>query len=207
MSKYELWYKQITDRGQQRKLEQPYEKHHIIPKCFGGDNTKSNITILTAREHFVCHWLLTKIYKDGEKHWQMLNAIRIMRAENANQRRYNTKITSRVYAKLKEEYTILQREKVSGPNNGMFGRKQTEEARRKISEANSGDKNPAKRPEVAEKISTTMLGRTREAFSEEWKQKMSLAKKDKPQRICSCVICKREISVSNIKQHYKWSHP
>ncbi len=39
------------------------ERHHIIPKCMGGGNEAANIAILTAREHFIAHWLLYKIHK------------------------------------------------------------------------------------------------------------------------------------------------
>lgn len=43
-----------------------YEKHHIIPKSFGG-NKENNLVKLTAREHFICHWLLVKMYNRGTK--------------------------------------------------------------------------------------------------------------------------------------------
>lgn len=36
------------------------ECHHILPKSLGGSNDKSNLINLTAREHFICHLLLTK---------------------------------------------------------------------------------------------------------------------------------------------------
>jgi len=39
-----------------------YEHHHIIPKCMGGSNDNENIVLLTAREHYISHWLLVKIY-------------------------------------------------------------------------------------------------------------------------------------------------
>ena len=35
-----------------------FEKHHIIPKCQGGTNNPSNLVLLTAREHYICHKLL-----------------------------------------------------------------------------------------------------------------------------------------------------
>jgi hypothetical protein len=44
-----------------------YEKHHIVPKCMGGADAAINIVKLTAREHFIAHILLAKIY--GGKHW------------------------------------------------------------------------------------------------------------------------------------------
>ena len=30
------------------------EEHHIIPKSFGGPDSKDNLVRLTAREHFIC---------------------------------------------------------------------------------------------------------------------------------------------------------
>ena len=43
------------------------ERHHIIPKCMGGTNDIKNIVALTAREHFICHWLLWKAYRNIDK--------------------------------------------------------------------------------------------------------------------------------------------
>lgn len=37
-----------------------YERHHIIPKCMGGNDVISNLAYLTAREHYLCHYLLYK---------------------------------------------------------------------------------------------------------------------------------------------------
>ena len=44
-----------------------YELHHILPKCLGGDDYSENLVLLTAREHFIAHKLLTKIYPDNKK--------------------------------------------------------------------------------------------------------------------------------------------
>jgi NUMOD3 motif len=175
MNKYKKWYYDITSRGQSRISEAYSEKHHILPRSLGGSNEKSNITSLTAREHFICHWLLTKIYNEGEAHWKMLNALRIMRAENKNQTRYETKITSRVYQNIKEEYSRLQSEKNRGENNGFYGKKHNESAKKIISEANKGEKNGSKKPEARLKIASTKLGKKRGEFSEEWKQNLSTA--------------------------------
>lgn len=38
-----------------------YEKHHIIPTCLGGSNTKENLVLLTPEEHFDAHLLLALI--------------------------------------------------------------------------------------------------------------------------------------------------
>lgn len=50
-------YNQLIKRVKTRILEGYYEKHHIILKCMGGDNSLENLVKLTAREHFLCHWL------------------------------------------------------------------------------------------------------------------------------------------------------
>jgi hypothetical protein len=173
MNKYEKWYAAITKRGQNRLTESYTESHHIVPRSLGGNNLPKNITKLTAREHFICHWLLTKIHREGEAHWKMLNAIRIMRAENKNQQRYSNRITARVYSNLKEEYARLQSEKMMGENNPMYGRPVSEEVRQGRSERASGDKNPAKRPGVGAKISKAKTGVTRKPFSAEWKAKLA----------------------------------
>jgi hypothetical protein len=170
MSKYQNWYDQITQRGQNRETKTGHEKHHIVPKSLGGSNQKSNLTYLTPREHFICHWLLVKIYAEGEPHWKMLNALRIMRAENKNQTRYKTKITSRVYEKLKVEYATLQSERHTGTNNPFYGKNHSEEVKKKISLANKGRKQPL---EEKMKQKQAMTGKKRPEFSQDWRENLS----------------------------------
>jgi NUMOD3 motif len=173
MNKYTKWYSAITTNAKQRQLDTYTERHHILPESLGGPNTADNLVDLTAREHFVCHWLLTKIYPTGEEHWKMLNALRMMRAENPRQQRYKTKITGRVYANLKEEYAKIQSEKNKGAGNGFYGKQHTDEARRRISEANTGRKQT---PEEKAKQIKAITGRKRAPFDEVWLDKLSQAK-------------------------------
>ncbi len=175
MNKYKKWYDNIIAIGKHQR-EPGYERHHILPKSLGGTDEKFNLIFITAREHFICHWLLTKIYPTGEEHWKMLNALRMMRAENKNQQRYQTKITSRVYAKLKEEYSELQSERFSGANNPFYGKTHTDEVIQRIREANTGEKNGAKQIDARRKITDSKLGKKRAEFSEEWKTNMAKAK-------------------------------
>lgn len=44
-----------------------FEMHHIIPRCMGGNDEEENIVALTAREHFLAHYLLMKIYPNEYK--------------------------------------------------------------------------------------------------------------------------------------------
>ena len=43
------------------------EKHHIVPKCIGGTDDVTNLVLLPYKAHFICHWILTKIYPNNKK--------------------------------------------------------------------------------------------------------------------------------------------
>jgi hypothetical protein len=173
MNKYTKWYNQIIKRAQDRLLEPPYERHHIKPRSLNGTDDRENIAFITPREHFICHWLLTKM-TTGEDRYKMLNALRMMRAENPGQKRYHTKITARVYESLRLEYARLQSERIRGENNPMWGKTHTEEARRAISEKNTGKK--LTEEQIARQVAA-QTGRKRAPFSEEWRARLSESKR------------------------------
>ncbi len=60
-----------------------YEAHHIVPECMNGEGSTSqwrwhpNIVLLTAKEHYLCHRLLCKIYPENHKlafaFWHLCN--------------------------------------------------------------------------------------------------------------------------------------
>lgn len=81
-SKYTSWYFNIINQAKSRiKFDDSiyYESHHIIPRSLGGNDSESNIVKLMAREHFICHLLLTKaVNKEFKKKmnfafWRMCN--------------------------------------------------------------------------------------------------------------------------------------
>lgn len=78
-NKYHKIYFQIIEKAKSKQRtyndEVYYEKHHIYPKSIFGKN--KDTVILTAKEHFVCHWLLTK-FTEGEDKRKMLFALRGM---------------------------------------------------------------------------------------------------------------------------------
>lgn len=102
---YERIYTQIIQRAnnenRSRNKSVYFEKHHIIPKCIGGDNSKENLVFLTPREHFICHWILVRIYTDNSKlhcaFWNMCNG-----RTSGNQNRYI--VSGRQYQEAKELY-------------------------------------------------------------------------------------------------------
>lgn len=90
-------------RSQKKKFSEYYEFHHILPKSLFPLWIKksSNIVALTAREHFFCHQLLTKIYP-GRK---MLFAL--WRLSHSST--YCLK-SSRQYSIIQKQHSELQKE-------------------------------------------------------------------------------------------------
>ena len=174
MNKYKQWYTNITDQARNRTLDTYTESHHIVPRSLGGGDDPTNIVDLTAREHFICHWLLVKM-TTGKEHYQMLNALRMMRAEKQGQQRYNTKITARVYESIKQEYSILQSNRFSGNKNPMYGKKRTQEMNDAVSRANKGRVPPKKQIDnlKAALAERKVNGIKRAPYSEEYKQERS----------------------------------
>ena len=73
-NKYTNIYYSIIDSAMSRTLLAGYtERHHIIPKSLGGTNSSDNLVVLTAKEHFICHRLLTKM-TTGKHKAKMINA-------------------------------------------------------------------------------------------------------------------------------------
>jgi len=79
-SKYTRWYYAIIENARCQPDRGTYtEKHHIIPKSMGGSNGKNNLISLTYREHFLCHWLLTKMCFDSTDRRKCYTALSFMK--------------------------------------------------------------------------------------------------------------------------------
>lgn len=121
-----------------------YEAHHIIPRCMGGSGlcqqwkTHLNIVLLTAREHFLCHWLLHEIYPDNKK---LEFALWLMCVKRNTGAKKDYKISSKLY----EKFRILHANNASKLHKDKFVSKET---RNKIKINNIGksrnvkEKNP-----------------------------------------------------------------
>ncbi len=68
---YQKIYDQLISKAQSENRKKNfgvyYENHHITPKCMGGSDEQANLILLTAREHFLAHWLLYRIYPNDSK--------------------------------------------------------------------------------------------------------------------------------------------
>lgn len=132
-NKYSKIYFSITNRAKNRLVEGYTETHHVIPQSLGGSNDKDNLVELTAREHFICHWLLIKMTV-GEERSKMMYALNGMRAENRYQQRYHTKITARVYEKYRLEHAQNHSATMKGRTPPNKGRKMSEEQKQLLRE-------------------------------------------------------------------------
>lgn len=171
-----------------------FEGHHIIPKCKGGSGSSNrpknnnNIVLLTAREHFIAHWLLWRIYGDR----QMALAFHKMMSSKNNIKRFTS---SRGYEEAREAFRITN-------IGNKYGKGQvkivSEEQKRKQSESMKGrylgELNPSKRPEVRKKISEKLKGRKKTESQIQRMREQECIKKE-------CPHCKNFFDVRNAK---KW---
>ena len=118
---YRRHYKLLIDKALNEnrvKGETYYEKHHIIPRSEGGDNSKENLVLLTAREHYLAHWLLFREDSTPSRAYAFWR----MNTKNNNQ-------SSRGYQEAREAHAKhLSKE--------LKGKERSTELKEKISKAN-----------------------------------------------------------------------
>lgn len=160
---YRKVYKTLVDNRLAAPLpkEEYGEEHHIVPVAEGGSDDASNKVRLSAREHYIAHLLLAKIYNDCAMHC----AVVFMQTGRHENRKF--KFNSRLYEKMREEFAKKLSDwriahPLSGSKNGMYGRHHTEESKKKMSDNKKGQR--------------TWLGRH---HTEESKKKMSRSHKGK----------------------------
>ena len=100
-----------------------YEKHHILPKCLDGSNEKNNLVLLTAKEHYLAHHLLVKIYPNNNSviysFWMMCNGS-LKNRPKPNQRLY-------------QESRFLFSKAIKGRIGTNLGKKHSEKTKIQIS--------------------------------------------------------------------------
>ncbi len=95
------------------------ETHHILPRCLGGTDSKDNLVLLTAKEHYICHLLLTKMFQKGSnEYYKICYAFLMMTVSSYNHTRIKRSAT---YEHIRKELSVWRSTKVSGSNNPMYG--------------------------------------------------------------------------------------
>lgn len=111
-------------KGRVKSVGNYYERHHIKPKSLFPEEAKdkSNIALLTPREHYLAHWLLTKIYPTKEMFYAFFTMCN--RVSNSTFER-SYRVPSKVYEKARLNFaknnpakTDIAREKISKIKKG-----------------------------------------------------------------------------------------
>ena len=128
-NKYTEIYYQIIDRARSRKIDNDTfsEKHHIIPESFykkrkrkgaigwldSNPDDLTNLVLLSAREHFVCHLLLIRMTQGDAKRKMSFAIVKMI----GNTKTKGVKINSHTYEYIRKTLSTS----VSGTNNHMYG--------------------------------------------------------------------------------------
>lgn len=102
----------IYTRGSNGCKNGYFERHHIIPKCLGGSNDKSNLIDLYAEEHFHAHKLLAQEYPENGK---LVSAYAMM-AFIKNEHQKRVELSSKDYLLARETFSQLMKKKWQDEN-------------------------------------------------------------------------------------------
>lgn len=210
---YKRIYESIIDNAKSKNRKKSkdfyYEKHHIIPKCLGGNDDKCNLVLLTAKEHFICHHLLHKIHPN---HRGLAYSFFIMAGSAEN------RVSSTVYEKAKQLHSkyvtesnykrILSeetKEKIRKSKVGKSWGTHTEESKLKIKESNTGKSFSEERKQ---NISKSLSGEKHNFYGKPCsdKRRESIRNSRLKTKKIKCKCCDREFDPGNFKRHLKSKH-
>jgi len=119
--KYSKIYFQILDKRRTNPVSREVysEEHHVVPASLGGSDRKENLVRITAREHFICHYLLVRMITAKRDYKKMVHAFISMAASpKGSGARY---MNSRLYANYREAFGKLMQVSQTGEGNSCFG--------------------------------------------------------------------------------------
>ena len=159
---YGAHYDRLIERARNRVLVGYRERHHVVPRCMGGDNSPQNLVYLTGEEHYVAHQLLVKMYPlvGG-----LATAVVFMAKQSTG---------NKAYGWLRRRFGKAKSEARRGKKSPNFGKKFSADARARLSEARRGRKMAPRSPEHCAKISEALCGKV---ASQATRLKMSAARR------------------------------
>jgi hypothetical protein len=135
-------YQQFISSLRGQSVDGYAEVHHIVPRSLGGLDDADNLIRLTARQHFVAHWMLARaIGGSAARAFFMMS----------NFGKYG-QVNSTTYQIARQEYAALAAVQMAGRVMPPV----SEETRKKQSQAKLGKKLSA---EHVEKVRLAVLGR------------------------------------------------
>lgn len=189
----------IKEASANRDKSRYFEWHHIMPKCLDKSKEYVKYVCLTGADHFRAHLLLPYCFYDDNRR-RLAYALSLMKSHAlkesegrkvlAEEYEEASRLSSEVRKRenLTDDFRAILSEKTSGPNNGMYGRTHTEEARLKMSKSQQVRIN---QPGDSEKRSKSIKSyfshlteedrremsrkRSKECLSDETRRKMSMS--------------------------------
>lgn len=119
-------YHFLIERARTRSAPTPCEKHHVLPRCMGGSNAKSNIVALTPEEHFVAHQLLVKMHP---KNVPLVTALQYLCSSNGRDSRNN-----KMYGWIRRQAGEAQKQRWEEKGDEMRAIISSDANRKKISD-------------------------------------------------------------------------
>lgn len=172
--RYAEHYRLLVDSGRERVSGLYTERHHIVPRCLGGGDEPANLVALSAREHYIAHLLLVKMYPSAKS---LVYAAHMMTIGRNGRR-----IGNRKYEWLRRRHSRATSEAKRG-NRYKIGTHHTPETRAKISASNKGRNSRQGvrlSPETKARISQAHMGRHRPELFRERCSEAHLAKSATP---------------------------
>lgn len=125
-NKYTDWYFSIIEKARSElrsRSDGYFESHHILPSCMNGPDIPGNRVLLTAREHFVVHCLLTKMVSENSSHfYQLLSAVMWFKSKVYNSRLYEaarTKLSKDRTGRPTSKDPVVERDRRQKISNSM----------------------------------------------------------------------------------------
>lgn len=116
-NKYTKWYFNIINNAQisnrlsnsyrryhKININEYYESHHIIPRSLAGTNDRDNLVLLTPKEHFICHLLLTRMVTNKKHKQKMYFALWNMSNNTGRITSGRHKLSARSYKIVRQKY-------------------------------------------------------------------------------------------------------
>jgi hypothetical protein len=170
---YQRHYDALIERARCREVFGYVERHHVVPKCMGGSDDKSNLVPLTPEEHFVAHQLLIRIYPEVKglaiAVWRMTFG---KHHENSKRygwlRRKHSEAIGEVIGKYwrgrkREKFSEQHKQRISAGQLGKIRGAHSADHKAKLSEAHRGK---TLTQEHREKLSKAKLGIKRAPYAE-----------------------------------------
>jgi hypothetical protein len=184
----------VTTRQQMNRVKSDteyFESHHIIPRWLNGDDSKSNLVLLTSHEHYLAHLLLWKHYRTRS------SALAFHRLTFSITKKHQRNFTDFQRAMATKAFSYSQ----TGTNNPQYGKPSWQSGKPSVNKGKklasrphmTGDNNPSRRDDVRASISTSLKGKTK---TKEHIDKLVAIAKAKPK--LTCVHCNKSVDYRNI---------